>query len=152
MVTLERGPAAGGHVKSWERIAEVAESTRRSLSQEHAQHLSVWQDWEAAYQRMTTDVTAQLDSVEQQRQTLQAEADRLSLARTELQRVRSEHEQARKALHNGQSKSQTETALTRGVAQLVVFIEDCLEILLGNADAGIPNLDPQYLAPSTAAE
>ena len=24
MVTLERGPAAGGHVKSWERIAEVA--------------------------------------------------------------------------------------------------------------------------------
>jgi hypothetical protein len=24
LVTLERGPAAGGHVKSWERIAEVA--------------------------------------------------------------------------------------------------------------------------------
>ncbi len=30
MVTLERGPAAGGHVKSWERIAEVA-ATRPSL-------------------------------------------------------------------------------------------------------------------------
>ena len=24
LVTLERGPTAGGHVKSWERIAEVA--------------------------------------------------------------------------------------------------------------------------------
>ena len=23
LVTLERGPAAGGHVKSWERVAEI---------------------------------------------------------------------------------------------------------------------------------
>lgn len=93
-----------------QRIAEVAESTRRSLSQEHAQHLSVWQDWEAAYQRMTTDVTGQLDSVERQRQTLQAEADRLSLARTELQRVRSEHEQVRKATEVAQHSLAQERA------------------------------------------
>lgn len=93
-----------------QRIAEVAESTRRSLSQEHAQHLSVWQDWEAAYQRMTTDVTGQLDSVERQRQTLQAEADRLSLARTELQRVRAEHEQARKATEVAQHSLAQERA------------------------------------------
>ena len=53
-------------------------------------------------------------------------------------------EQARQALHNRKSEPEAETALARGVAELMVFVEDCLEILLGNADAGIPNLDPQY--------
>jgi pSer/pThr/pTyr-binding forkhead associated (FHA) protein len=78
------------------RIAEIAESTRVSLAEEHARHLAIWKEWEVAYQRMAGDVADQTEAINRQRETLQAEADRLSSTRTELQRSRVVHEQNRK--------------------------------------------------------
>ena len=78
------------------RIADIAESTRCSLAEEHAQHLAIWKEWDAAYQRMVGDVANQTEVINRQRETLQAEADRLSSTRTELQRDRVVHEQNRK--------------------------------------------------------
>ena len=58
----------------------------------------------------------------------------------------------REALNDGQSKTEAETALAGGITELMIFAEDRLKILLGNADAGIPNLDPQRSAAATAAK
>ena len=77
------------------QIAAVAESARQHLAQEHAQHVAVWHDWETAYQRMTGELAAQLDVIEQQRATSQLEAERLSAARTAMQLARAEQEQDR---------------------------------------------------------
>eukprot|EP00456_Euglypha_rotunda_P035313 TRINITY_DN271_c0_g1_i10.p1 TRINITY_DN271_c0_g1~~TRINITY_DN271_c0_g1_i10.p1 ORF type:complete len:1077 (+),score=227.45 TRINITY_DN271_c0_g1_i10:6766-9996(+) len=85
----------GGEAK---RIAEIAESTRRSLAEEHAQHLAIWKEWEVAYQRMASEVAEQTEAINRQREALQAEADRLSLGRTEIQRARVVHDQHRKEL------------------------------------------------------
>ena len=38
-------------------------------------------------------------------------------------------EQGPQALHDGQPEAETETSLTRGIVELMVFLEDCLEIL-----------------------
>jgi pSer/pThr/pTyr-binding forkhead associated (FHA) protein len=92
------------------RIAEIAESTRDSLAEEHAQHLAIWKEWEVAYQRMAGDVANQTEVINRQRETLQAEADRLSSARTELQRSRVIHEQNRKDFSADQASLAKERA------------------------------------------
>ena len=60
--------------------------------------------------------------------------------------------QGRQALNDGQPETEAETAFAGGIAELMIFVEDCLKILLGNADAGIPNLDAQHSAAATAAK
>jgi hypothetical protein len=80
-----------------ERIADAAESARRHLAEEHAKHAAVWQDWEAACQRMGGELATQLDTIERQRAAMQVEADRLADARTELQCARAEYERDRLA-------------------------------------------------------
>lgn len=82
-------------VQEAERIAEVTQSARRSLAEEHAQHVAIWQEWEAAYLRMTGEIASQLDAIEQHRESLQVEADRLTVARAELQRMRAQQEHDR---------------------------------------------------------
>jgi hypothetical protein len=61
-------------------------------------------------------------------------------------------EQIREALNDGQPKAEAETALAGGITDLMIFAEDCLKILFGNADSGIPNLDPEGSAVATAAK
>lgn len=77
------------------RITSLAETTRQNLAQEHSQRETVWQEWEAAYQRMTSQLASQLDAIDQHRATLQGEADRLTEARNELQRARTEFDRDR---------------------------------------------------------
>src|SRR6185437_10123382 len=60
--------------------------------------------------------------------------------------------QGRQTLHDGETEPEAETALPRGIAELMIFAEDCLKILFRNADAGIPNLDAQLPPLSTAAK
>ena len=67
-----------------ERIAKVAETTRAALAAEHAQQVAIWNEWHATYQRTATELAAQLQAVEQHRQTLQMEADTLNATRSEL--------------------------------------------------------------------
>ena len=80
-----------------ERLEQIAESTRRQLSEEHTQREAVWVEWESAYQRMSGQLTSQLDAIEQHRVTLQAEADRLADGRRELKSTQSAHELDRQA-------------------------------------------------------
>jgi hypothetical protein len=82
-------------VQEAERIAEVTQSTRRTLAEEHARHVAIWQEWEASYLRMTGEIAAQLDAIEKHRESLQVEADRLAVARTELQRLRTQQDHDR---------------------------------------------------------
>lgn len=67
-----------------ERIAEVAETTRAALAAEHAQQVALWNEWQATYQRTAAELASQLQAVEQHRQTLQTEADKLNATRAEL--------------------------------------------------------------------
>ena len=60
--------------------------------------------------------------------------------------------QDRQALNDGQPETETETAFARDIAELVIFAEDSLKILLGNADAGIADLDAQRSAAATASK
>ncbi len=76
-----------------ERIADAARTTELNLAEEHARHVSVRQEWEASYQKMTGDLATQLDAIERQQESLQSEADRLAVARMELQRALADHEQ-----------------------------------------------------------
>ncbi|MDB5347544.1 MAG: Forkhead-associated protein [Schlesneria sp.] len=92
------------------RIADIAESTRCSLAEEHAQHLTIWKEWEVAYQRMAGDVANQTEAINRQRETLQTEADRLSSTRSELQRTRVVHEQNRKDFGADQASLANERA------------------------------------------
>ena len=92
------------------RIVAIAESTRLSLAEEHAQHVAIWQEWEATYRRMTGDLTSQLDAIDRQRATLQEEAERLIGSRAELASVRTELEHQRQLLLADRAKLAAETA------------------------------------------
>ena len=51
-------------------------------------------------------------------------------------------------LHDGQSKAEAAAPRSRGVVELMILLEDRLEFRLGDADAGVPDLDAQHaLAP-----
>ncbi len=60
--------------------------------------------------------------------------------------------QGRQALHDRQSEPEAAAAFTRGVVELVIFVEDQLEIMIGDADAGVPDLDPEYLPMPATSE
>ena len=48
------------------------------------------------------------------------------------------------ALHDGQAEAEATAALARGIVELMVLLEDRLKFLIGNADAGVPDLDAQH--------
>jgi len=81
-----------------ERIATATNAAREALSVEHALHLKTWQEWDATYIRMTSDLTSRFEVLECQQTTLQAESERVNTARAELQRTRSDCEQSRHGL------------------------------------------------------
>ena len=60
--------------------------------------------------------------------------------------------QGREALHDGQSETEAQTAFARGIAELMIFPEDGLQVLRGNADPGIPNLNAQHSVAAAAAK
>ena len=60
--------------------------------------------------------------------------------------------QGRQTLNDGEPEPEAVTSLASDIAELMIFAEDGLKIMLGYADAGIPDLDAQSSAATTAAE
>lgn len=79
-----------------EQLSATAEITRKELDEEYARHMTLWQEWDAAYRRTSGELNGQLQSMEQRRTALLAEADRLAGERSELQRLQAEHERDRR--------------------------------------------------------
>jgi hypothetical protein len=61
-------------------------------------------------------------------------------------------QQVREALHDSETETEALAALARRIVELMKFLEDRLELLFGNADPGVPDLDPQLVAAPSAAE
>ena len=61
-------------------------------------------------------------------------------------------QQIAQALHDRQAEAEAAAAFARGIVELMVLLEDRLKFLLGNADAGIPDLDAQHVSVPAAAE
>ena len=51
--------------------------------------------------------------------------------------------QGRQTLNDGEPEPEAATSLASGIVELMIFAEDRLKIMLGYADAGIPDLDAQ---------
>lgn len=81
-----------------EQLVASAEATRRKVDEEYARHQTLWQEWDAACLRTSEELKGQLQAMEQRRTALLAEADRLSIERSDLQRLQSEHESDRRAI------------------------------------------------------
>ena len=79
-----------------EQLSAAAEITRKELDDEYARHMTLWQEWDSAYRRTSGELNGQLQSMEQRRTALMAEADRLAGERSELQRLQAEHERDRR--------------------------------------------------------
>ena len=61
-------------------------------------------------------------------------------------------EQIAQALHDGEPEAKAAASFTRGVVDLVVFLEDRLKFLFGNADPGVADLDAEHSALATATQ
>ena len=61
-------------------------------------------------------------------------------------------EEFAKALDDREAEAQPLAALAGGVVQLMVFFEDRLQLGLGDADPGVPDLDAQFALAAPAAE
>ena len=79
-----------------EQLSATAEITRKELDDEYARHMTLWQEWDAAYRRTSGELNGQLQTMEQRGTALLAEADRLTGERSELQRLQAEHERDRR--------------------------------------------------------
>ena len=91
---VERSQARLAH--EHEQLSATAETTRKELDDEYARHMTLWQEWDAAYRRTSGELNGQLQSMEQRRTALLAEADRLAGERSEIQRLQAEHERDRR--------------------------------------------------------
>ena len=54
--------------------------------------------------------------------------------------------------HDGKPKAQAAAAFARGVVELMIFLEDRLKFVFGNADAGIPDFDAQHFLVPAATQ
>lgn len=97
-------------VQEAERIAQVAEMARQSLAEEHAEHFSIWQEWEGTFQRLTSDLAAQLSAFERQRDAFKQETQRFQAAQVELRTARADHERERQTHLADRIKLQNEFA------------------------------------------
>ncbi len=60
-------------------------------------------------------------------------------------------EEACQAPERWRAEAEAEAALSRGIIELMVFVEDYAEILFCDPDTGIPNFDAQHpVAPAAA--
>ena len=56
------------------------------------------------------------------------------------------------ALHDREAQSEAAAALVRGVAELMILLEDRKQFFAGNTDAGIQDLNAEQTRTSAAAE
>ena len=61
-------------------------------------------------------------------------------------------QQLRQPLHDGQAEAKAAAALAGRIVELMELLEDRLKLLFGDAEAGVPDLDPQLVATPPAAE
>ena len=61
-------------------------------------------------------------------------------------------EQLSGGTHDREAEAMPEVALAGGVADLEELLEDCLQLVLGDTDAGVPDLDPEPRATAAGAE
>src|SRR5579859_2504410 len=61
-------------------------------------------------------------------------------------------EQVGQTLNDRKTKAEATRALAGRIVELVELLEDRLNLLFGDADAGVPYLDAQLVAPAPAAE
>lgn len=99
-----------GLVQEAERIAQVAEIARQTLADEHAEHFSIWQEWEGTFQRLTSDLAAQLSAFERQRDAFKQETQRFQAAQIELRNARADLERERQTQLADRIKLQNEIA------------------------------------------
>ena len=87
-----------------EQLRITKEAARRELAEEYARHQILWQEWDTSYRRTSAELNEQLQSLEQRRVVLLADADRLNLERSDLQRMHSELERDRRELAASRSQ------------------------------------------------
>ncbi len=73
-----------------EQLRITKDATRRELEAEYARHQMIWQEWDTSYRRTSAELNEQLQSLEQRRSALLADADRANLERSDLQRLQSQ--------------------------------------------------------------
>src|SRR5690349_12645616 len=61
-------------------------------------------------------------------------------------------EQGREPLDDGEAETKSLAAISLDVADLIELLKDVGQAILGDADAGVPHLNPQRLAASPAAD
>ena len=61
-------------------------------------------------------------------------------------------QQISQALHDGQTETEATAALAGRIVELMELREDRVKLPLGDAGAGVPNLDAQLVAAPPAAE
>src|SRR5665213_2192303 len=61
-------------------------------------------------------------------------------------------QQIPQALHDGETEAEPAAAFVHGIVELMVFLEDRLKFLVGDADSGVPDLDAQHSFAPTATE
>ena len=81
-----------------EQLRITKDATRRELAKEYARHQKLRQEWDTSYRRTSAELNEQLQSLEQRRALLSADADRLNLERSDIQRTHAELERDRREL------------------------------------------------------
>jgi hypothetical protein len=61
-------------------------------------------------------------------------------------------EKVGKALHDRKTQAETLASFSCGIVELMKFFKDCLKLQFRDAGAGVPNLDAQLVAASSAAK
>ncbi len=87
-----------------EQLRITKDAARRELEEEHARHQILWQEWDTSYRRTSAELNEQLQSLEQRRAVLLADADRLNLERSDRQRMHAELERDRRELAASRSQ------------------------------------------------
>ena len=63
-----------------------------------------------------------------------------------------ETQQLAQPLHDGQAKAEAAAQLPGRIVELMELLENRTELPFGDAEAGVPDLDPQLVAAPPAAE
>ena len=87
-----------------EQLRITKDAARRELEEEYARHQIRWQEWDTSYRRTSAELNEQLQSLEQRRVVLLADADRLNLERSDIQRMHAELERDRRELAASRSQ------------------------------------------------
>ena len=80
-----------------ERFVAMSETVRQNLAKEYSRQKELWQEWDAACHRTSTEINRQLQAVENRRIELRDESDRSVIARAEIQKLRDDSRKERQA-------------------------------------------------------